>query len=128
MNAKKLIAMTLLLTITAIMLCSCTGLPIGSTSPDGSSGSTGEKPKVTLWTTGSDNLRVLFEKAIEVYNSKPESTSTVELQFIMSGTGDQGLSDRLAAAKLANQKDTDFDLIAENVNRRPIESVSSEDN
>jgi len=108
MKSKKLIILAMLLTTSVFMLCSCIGQPTGSN--DASS----EKPKITLWTTGSDNLRVLFEKALEVYNAKPESKSVVELQFIMSGTGEQGLSDRLAAAKLAGQKNTDFDLIAEN--------------
>jgi len=69
---------------------------------------------VTLWTTGSDNLRVLFETAISAYNERKDSTSTVELQFIMSGSGDQKLSSRIAAAKLAGEKNTDFDLLAEN--------------
>lgn len=108
MKTKKLIIMALLITTAIAMLSSCT------LQPTGPAGSSAGKPKITLWTTGSDNLRVLFEKAIEVYNAKPESKSTVELQFIMSGTGEQGLSDRLAAAKLAGQKNTDFDLIAEN--------------
>ena len=72
------------------------------------------KPKVTLWTTGSDNVRQLFEKLVADYNARPESTSVVELQFLMSGAGDQRLADRLAAAKLAGKTNTDFDLIAEN--------------
>jgi len=111
MKGRKLVILVLLLTVSVIVLNGCAG-PAGLGGSSGSSQA--GKPKVTLWTTGSDNLRVLFEKAIEVYNAKPESKSVVELQFIMSGTGDQALSDRLAAAKLANQKDTDFDLIAEN--------------
>ena len=106
MKRNKLIVLALILTLSAVMSCSC--------SEAGSSGADADKPKVTLWATGSDNIRALFEKAIEVYNSKPESKSIVELQFIMQGSGDQGLSDRLAAAKLAGRKDTDFDLIAEN--------------
>ena len=105
MKMRKIIALTLALLLTVLMVCGCN--KAGSTSSK-------EKPKVTLWTTGSDNLRVLFETAIEAYNKKPESTSVVELQFIMSGSGDQGLSSRMAAAKLAGEKNTDFDLIAEN--------------
>ncbi|GAB1484889.1 hypothetical protein MASR2M78_37070 [Treponema sp.] len=72
------------------------------------------KPKVTLWTTGSDNVRQLFEKLIADYNARPESTSVMELQFLLTGSGDQRMADRLAAAKLAGKTNTDFDLIAEN--------------
>jgi len=108
MKSRKIIALLLALLLTVLMVCGCN--KAGSTS----SGVKGEKPKVTLWTTGSDNLRVLFETAIKAYNERAESTSVVELQFIMSGSGDQGLSSRLAAAKLAGEKNTDFDLIAEN--------------
>ena len=81
---------------------------------DGAAPAAAEKPKVTLWTTGSDNVRQLFEQLVAEYNARPESTSVVELQFLMSGSGDQRLSDRLAAAKLAGKTNTDFDLIAEN--------------
>jgi len=109
MKRQKSIILALLLIVSVVIFSSCAG-PTGGSSGSG----TTAKPKVTLWTTGSDNLRVLFEKAIEVYNAKPDARSVVELQFIMSGSGDQGLSDRLAAAKLAGQKNTDFDLIAEN--------------
>ncbi|HOG00386.1 MAG: hypothetical protein BWY35_00342 [Firmicutes bacterium ADurb.Bin248] len=73
-----------------------------------------EKPTVTLWTTGSQNLSDLFAKAIEAYNARPESTAVMELQFIMSGTGEATLSDRMAAAYKTSQTDAGFDLIAEN--------------
>lgn len=122
MEIKRIITPALLLILTVLSLCGCTGDKAAQTaSPAGSSGTSAstqpaaaQKARVTLWTTGSDNLRVLFEEAISVYNAKPEATSEVELQFIMSGAGDQGLSDRIAAAKLAGKTDTDFDLIAEN--------------
>jgi putative spermidine/putrescine transport system substrate-binding protein len=86
----------------------------GGQGEGSAAGSGGGKPKVTLWATGSDNVRMLFEKLIDEYNAKPDSSSVVELQFVMSGSGGQTLSDRIAAAKLAGKTDTDFDLLAEN--------------
>ena len=75
-----------------------------------------KREKVTLWTTGSSNLRDLFEALISEYEALPDhpGKTDVELQFIMSGAGQQSLSDRLAAAKLAGKTNTDFDIIADN--------------
>ena len=108
MKFRKIIALTLVLVLSALLASGC------QNTRSTTSGAKDEKPKVTLWTTGSDNLRVLFETAISAYNERKDSTSTVELQFIMSGSGDQKLSSRIAAAKLAGEKNTDFDLLAEN--------------
>lgn len=124
MKTRRTIAMTLLLTFLIPMMVGCgtgnqaagtvSSAPPSAASATATPAAPAEKAKVTLWTTGSDNLRVLFETAISAYNAKPESTSEIELQFVMSGSGDQALSDRIAAAKLAGKTDTDFDLIAEN--------------
>ena len=73
-----------------------------------------EKQTVTVWTTGSQNVQDLFTELAEVYNAKPDSEYTVVIQHIMSGTGDEGLNSRIAAAFKTGQTNTDFDLIAEN--------------
>lgn len=69
--------------------------------------------KVTIWATGSDNVRQIYEKLIEDFNSNSEYAGTyeAELQFMLSGTGAQSLTDMLNAAYQAGQTDTDFDLV-----------------
>ncbi len=69
--------------------------------------------KVTIWATGSDNVRQIYEKLIDDFNSNSEYAGTykAELQFMLSGTGAQSLTDMLNAAYQAGQTDTDFDLV-----------------
>ncbi len=73
-----------------------------------------EKVKVNLWTTGSQNVSDLFTACIEAYNQLPDAKADVQLQFILSGAGDTALYDRLGAAYKTGQKDSGFDIIAEN--------------
>lgn len=73
-----------------------------------------EKVKVNLWTTGSQNVSDMFTAAIAAYNQLPEGKAEVQLQFILSGAGDTALYDRLGAAYKTGQKDSGFDIIAEN--------------
>jgi len=77
---------------------------------------TTSRPKVTLWATGSQNVEDAFTAALNVYNAKEDRKADVELQFILSGTGDQSLSARLAAAYKSGTKNSGFDIIAENGN------------
>jgi len=67
--------------------------------------------KLTIWAGGSDNVNQQFLKQVEQFNKTNTEGYVAELQFITSGTGAQGLRDRLIAAKLAGQTGTDFDLI-----------------
>ena len=67
--------------------------------------------KLTIWAGGSDNVNQQFLKQIEQFNKTNTEGYVAELQFITSGTGAQGLLDRVVAAKLAGQTGTDFDLI-----------------
>ena len=69
--------------------------------------------KVTLWATGSDNVRQIYETLIADFNSNSEYAGQyeVELQFMLSGTGAQTLPDMLHAAYQAGQTGTDFDLV-----------------
>lgn len=73
----------------------------------------GGKSKVTLWATGSDNVRAIFETLTNDFNTNSEYADKyeVELQFMLSGTGAQTLADMVAAAAKANQTDTDYDII-----------------
>ena len=67
---------------------------------------------VTIWATGSDNVREIYETLIENFNnSEYAGDYTAELQFMLSGTGTQSLTDMLVAAQKANQKNTDYDLV-----------------
>ena len=73
-----------------------------------------EKVKVNLWTTGSQNVSDMFTACIAAYNQLPDAKADVQLQFILSGAGDMALYDRLGAAYKTGQKDSGFDIIAEN--------------
>jgi putative spermidine/putrescine transport system substrate-binding protein len=79
----------------------------GKTAADG-------KPTVTLWTTGSQNLSDLFSLLISTYNARPDAKATVRLQFVMSGSGDVLLQDRIAAAYKTKSTNDHFDIVAEN--------------
>lgn len=116
---KRLLSLSLILLLAIGIFAGC----------DAPAKTDGEKPTITLWTTGSQNLSDLFTNAIEAYNARPESTAVVELQFIMSGTGETSLSDRMGAAFKTSQEDAGFDLIAENSTslKGYIDAAGSED-
>ena len=105
MAKKALFIMAVLMMMTAVVFAGPGGEK--KAAADG-------KPTVTLWTTGSQNLSDLFNKAIEIYNARPDAKARVELQFLMSGTGDATLADRIAAAYKTGNKNDHFDIIAEN--------------
>lgn len=88
-----------------------------------------EKQTVTIWTSGSQNVGDLFTALCEAYNARPESKFTATTQFILSGTGDEGLSSRIASAYLTNQTNTSFDLIADNTSsfQGYVDEAQSED-
>ncbi len=79
----------------------------------GGSASGGDSKKVTLWATGSDNVRATYEKLVEDFNKNSDYAGKyeVELQFMLNGTGTQTLTDMLAAAKKAGQTGTDYDIV-----------------
>lgn len=70
----------------------------------------GTAQKLTIWASGSDNVRIQLQAQVDNFNSI-QSDYEAELQFITSGTGAQGLSDRIVAAIQAGQTDTDYDLV-----------------
>lgn len=102
---KKTAVMALAVSVGAMLMTGCST----SASASGSTSSAG-KPVVTVWAGGSDNVRVQFEKQIQQFNASQDQY-TAELQFITSGTGAQGLFERVVAAKKAGQTDTDYDVI-----------------
>lgn len=69
--------------------------------------------KVTIWATGSDNVRQIYEKLVDDFNKNSAYAGqyTAELQFMLSGTGAQSMTDMLNAAYQANQTNTDYDLV-----------------
>ena len=57
-----------------------------------------EKPVINFWTTGSQNVADLFNELISTYNAREDATAEVKLQFLLSGTGDEGLTSRVSSA------------------------------
>lgn len=105
MKLKRFGSMLLAGTLLVGALAGCGGSDNGTTA-DG-------KSKVTLWATGSDNVRVIFESLAEDFNTNSEYADEyeLELQFMLSGTGAQTLADMVTAASKAGQTDTDYDII-----------------
>ena len=84
----------------------------GSAGTEGGNGASSDNT-VTIWATGSDNVRQIYETLVEDFNTNSEYAGTyqAELQFMLSGTGAQTLPDMLASAFKANQTNTDYDLV-----------------
>ena len=102
MKFKKIAAVLLVAAMAVTTLAGC----------GASSASAAENDKtVTIWAEGSDNVRVQLEQQIENFNETNGEGYVAKLEFITSGTGAQGLSDRIIAAKKAGQTDTDYDLV-----------------
>ena len=70
-------------------------------------------PTIYFWTTGSQNVEDVFAQVIAAYNEKEDRLANVEMQFILSGTGDTNVRSRYIAAYKAGNT-SDFDIIAEN--------------
>lgn len=104
MKLRKLMSIVGILAISGSVLVGCS---TGSSS----AGAKEDDKTVTIWASGSDNVRVQFEKQIEQFNKSNEEGYVAELQFITAGTGAQGIVDRIAAAKKAGQSNTDYDLV-----------------
>lgn len=73
----------------------------------------GELPTITLWSSGSQNVADTFTELINMYNAKADRKANVELQFVLSGSGDTGMSTRYGAAWKAGKYDN-FDMMADN--------------
>ena len=82
----------------------------------GSMAAAQEKPVINFWTGGSQNVSDLFNELINTYNAREDAKTEVKLQFLLSGTGDEGLTSRVSSAFLSGQTKTEFDMIADNTN------------
>ena len=102
-----------LLLCAAVLMTALTGCGGGSGSSGGGNASGGDKKAVSLWATGSDNVREIFEALVNDFNTNSEYAGQYEvtLQFMLSGTGAQTLADMLAAAAKAGQTNTDYDIV-----------------
>lgn len=114
MNWKHWIAISLTALLTMSMVAGCGA---GKTSEKDASNAdrvgTAPKKKLTLWATGSDNVRTIFETLTKDFNTNSEYAGKfeVELQFMLSGTGTQTLTDMIIAAHQAGEKETSYDLV-----------------
>lgn len=67
---------------------------------------------INLWGEGSDNVKMAWEAIRDAFNeSEYGEEYQLEIQWITSGTGAQGLRDRVVAAYLAGETETDYDII-----------------
>ena len=108
---RRLLTMLLSAVMLAACLTGCGG-KAGDSGNSGDAGSGGKKA-VSLWATGSDNVREIFEALVSDFNTNSEYAGQYEvtLQFMLSGTGAQTLADMLAAASKAGQTNTDYDIV-----------------
>jgi putative polyamine ABC transporter, substrate binding protein len=92
----------------ALSLSAC-----GSTSP-ATGAASADVPTVTIWGYGGQEVREALQAVADAHNADPayNTKARVEIQFVVSGTSEQSLPDRLAAAYQAGETDTDFDIIA----------------
>ena len=72
----------------------------------------GGVPEINFWTSGSDNVRLIFEKLVDEYNKDPayNKIATIKMQYMPSGGGNQTIRDRLLAAYKSGQKNSGIDL------------------
>lgn len=97
----------------AMMMTGLAGCGSSGGDETGSGTSSGGGKTVTLWATGSDNVREVYESLVEDFNNNSEYAGQyeVELQFMLSGTGTQTLTDMIVAASKAGQTNTDYDIV-----------------
>ncbi len=107
MKMKRLGSLLLAGVMMAATLTGCGG----GGSDDGTTAD--GKSTVTLWATGSDNVRAIFETLCNDFNTNSEYADKyeVKLQFMLSGTGAQTLADSVSAAIKAGQENTDYDIV-----------------
>ena len=102
MKYRKIAAVLLVAAMAVTTLAGC-----GASSASAA----GDDKTVTIWAEGSDNVRVQLEQQVENFNETNGEGYVAKLEFITSGTGAQGLTDRIIAAKKAGQTNTDYDLV-----------------
>ena len=112
MKLKRILA-TALAGAMALSLAACGNSGKSSSSASGSGAGGAGVQTVSLWATGSDNVRQIYEALTKDFNENSEYKDQyqMKLNFILSGTGGQTLPNMLAAAYKASQTNTDYDLI-----------------
>lgn len=114
---KKLFVLILTLSI-ILSLASCGGGNSGNAETSKNTGDvTTEKkelPDVTVWASGSQNVSDCMTKLIDTYNTKEDRTANISMQFLMSGSGDEGLAARVIAAYKTQNKSDKFDIVIDN--------------
>lgn len=95
-----------------ILACALTVASLCTMAGCGQKSASTTKQTITLWATGSDNMRQGYQALQDGFNKSTYGQKyNLKVEFIMSGTGGQSLQDRLAAAKKAGKKKTNFDLL-----------------
>lgn len=100
--------------MTVCVLAGAVGLGAsGCGSPAAADGKSADVPTVTIWGNGGQEVREALQAIADQFNADPDynKKARVEIQFVVSGTSEQSLQDRLAAAYKAEETDTDFDLL-----------------
>jgi len=69
-----------------------------------------EVTTINLYAGGSDNVRTTWEEVIGAFNEQNDDVE-VKLQFIPSGAGAQSAVDKLIASEIADQEETDMDIV-----------------
>lgn len=122
MKTKRLLSLLTASAMVATLFAGCGG---GSDKDAGSTADSGSTPadsgtsqsagveKFSVWASGSDNVRQIFEKLVSDFNANSEYAGKyeAELQFVLSGSGGAQLKDMLVTAALANQDKTDYDVV-----------------
>ncbi|MDO5141423.1 MAG: extracellular solute-binding protein [Eubacteriales bacterium] len=109
MKMKRLLSTLLVGTMLTAALAGCGNGASGGGS-DATDPGAGGKSTVSLWATGSDNVRAVFESLTKDFNARSDEYE-VKLNFMLSGTGAQTLADMVSAAVKAKQTNTDYDLV-----------------
>lgn len=75
-------------------------------------GASADSTEVTLWAGGSENVREALDEITQAFNeSEYGEDYTLNVEFILSGSGGQSVRDRLLAAYEAGEENTDYDIV-----------------
>lgn len=110
MNFKKIISSVLSIALLSTTLSACG-------NNNGTTNNSGEKQQITVWTSGSENVKTSWEKLAAGFNANEEYNQgkyQMNLQHVSSGTGATSLSDRVISQYKSGQENSEFDLIEVN--------------
>lgn len=109
---KKLLSALLCVLLVGSTTACSTGASQGASGDQAAGNAT--KATVSLWASGSDNVRTIFEKLTSSFNSNKtynKGKYQMKLIFTPSGGGGMTMRDRMIAAYKAGQKNTDYDVV-----------------